>query len=77
MLEPASIILDQPTLNRRVVCAWTGRADDGVTMDFELNDEQKALQSTVREFARQEIAPYIREFDESQEFPREIMAKAA
>ena len=46
-------------------------------MDFELNDEQKALQSTVREFARQEIAPHIREFDESQEFPREIMAKAA
>jgi alkylation response protein AidB-like acyl-CoA dehydrogenase len=45
-------------------------------MDFELNDEQKALKSMVREFARQEIAPHIREFDESQTFPRQIMAKA-
>jgi len=31
----------------------------------------------VREFAQQEIAPHIREFDESQTFPRQIMAKAA
>jgi alkylation response protein AidB-like acyl-CoA dehydrogenase len=46
-------------------------------MDFELNDEQKALRSMVREFAQQEIAPHIREFDESQTFPRQIMAKAA
>jgi hypothetical protein len=45
-------------------------------MDFELNDEQKALQSTVREFARQEIAPHSRALDESQQFPREIMAAA-
>ncbi|MCZ6649553.1 MAG: acyl-CoA dehydrogenase [Acidobacteria bacterium] len=45
-------------------------------MDFELNDEQKALQRTVREFARQEIAPHSRALDESQEFPREIMAAA-
>lgn len=46
-------------------------------MDFELNDEQKALRSMVREFAQQEIAPHIREFDESQTFPRQIMSKAA
>lgn len=45
-------------------------------MNFELNDEQKALQRTVREFARQEIAPHSRALDESQEFPREIMAAA-
>ncbi len=45
-------------------------------MNFELNDEQQALQSTVREFARQEIAPHSRELDESQRFPREIMAAA-
>ena len=49
----------------------------GIGMDFELNDEQKALRSMVREFAQQEIAPHIREFDESQTFPRQIMAKAA
>ncbi len=46
-------------------------------MDFELNDEQKALRDTVRAFARQEITPHIREYDESQAFPRDIMAKAA
>jgi len=45
-------------------------------MNFELNDEQKALQRTVREFARQEIAPHSRALDESQKFPREIMAAA-
>lgn len=45
-------------------------------MDFELNDEQQALQRTVREFARQEIAPHSRALDESQTFPREIMAAA-
>lgn len=48
----------------------------GTGMDFELNDEQKALQRTVREFARQEIAPHSRALDESQEFPRKIMAAA-
>ncbi|MFQ5718095.1 MAG: acyl-CoA dehydrogenase [Acidobacteriota bacterium] len=45
-------------------------------MDFELTDEQRALQATVREFARREIAPHVREMDESQQFPREIMAGA-
>lgn len=45
-------------------------------MNFELNDEQKALQQTVREFARQEIAPHSRALDESQQFPTEIMAAA-
>jgi alkylation response protein AidB-like acyl-CoA dehydrogenase len=45
-------------------------------MDFELTDEQKTLQQTVREFARNEIAPRIREFDEAQSFPRELMAQA-
>lgn len=45
-------------------------------MDFELNDEQQALQRTVREFARREIAPHSRALDESQTFPREIMAAA-
>ena len=46
-------------------------------MDFELTDEQKALQATVREFSRNEIAPHVRDHDESQEFPHEIMNKAA
>ncbi len=45
-------------------------------MDFQLSEEQQALQRTVREFAAHEIAPRVREMDESQSFPRDILAKA-
>ncbi|MFQ5768628.1 MAG: acyl-CoA dehydrogenase family protein, partial [Acidobacteriota bacterium] len=46
-------------------------------MDFQLTEEQIALQKTVREFARGEVAPLVRQGDERQEFPRELMKKAA
>jgi len=45
-------------------------------MDFQLSDEQKALQETARRFAQQEIAPAAAEHDQSGEFPREIIKKA-
>jgi acyl-CoA dehydrogenase len=45
-------------------------------MDFQLNDEQLALQDTARRFAKDEIAPVAAEYDQSGEFPREIMKKA-
>jgi len=45
-------------------------------MDFQLNDEQLALQDTARRFAKDEIAPVAAEHDQSGEFPREIMKKA-
>ncbi len=45
-------------------------------MDFGLRDDQELLRRTVREFAETEIAPHVRRYDESQEFPREILAKA-
>ena len=38
-------------------------------MDFQLNDEQLQLKKMVREFARQEIAPHVRKWDEAGEFP--------
>ena len=44
-------------------------------MDFDLSDEQKLIQSTVREFARQEIAPVAEELDRTHSFPYEIVAK--
>ena len=44
-------------------------------MDFTFTDDQEMLRRTVREFAEHEIAPTMMEFDEKQEFPREIMAK--
>ena len=45
-------------------------------MDFSFTPEQRAIQETAREFARQEVDPLVDEIDESQRFPREVMAKA-
>ena len=44
-------------------------------MDFDLSDEQRLLQRTVREFAREEIAPVAEELDRSKSFPYGIVAK--
>ena len=44
-------------------------------MDFELSEEQLLLRKTVREFAEAELAPHSREWDEKQEFPREVFAR--
>ena len=44
-------------------------------MDFSLSEEQELLKKTVREFAESEILPHSREWDEKQEFPREVFTK--
>ena len=44
-------------------------------MDFSLSEEQQLLKKTVREFAESELSPHSREWDERQEFPREIFTK--
>jgi hypothetical protein len=44
-------------------------------VDFELSEEQLLLRKTVRDFAEGELAPHSREWDEKQEFPREIFAR--
>jgi hypothetical protein len=46
-------------------------------MDFELNDEQRQVKMSVREFAEGEIAPHVREWDEKQHFPVELVPKLA
>jgi alkylation response protein AidB-like acyl-CoA dehydrogenase len=46
-------------------------------MDFELNDEQRQVKMSVREFAEAEIAPHVREWDEQQHFPVELLPKLA
>jgi len=46
-------------------------------MDFDLSEEQKAIQTMVREFAEREIAPVAQELDEREEFPAEIVRKLA
>ena len=44
-------------------------------LDFSLSEEQQLLKKTVREFAESELAPHAREWDEKQEFPREVFTK--
>jgi Acyl-CoA dehydrogenases len=44
-------------------------------MDFALNEEQKLIRDTIREFAEKEIRPGVRERDEKAEFPAEIIKK--
>jgi short/branched chain acyl-CoA dehydrogenase len=44
-------------------------------LDFDLSAEQKLVQSTVRDFARQEVAPVAEELDREKRFPYAIVAK--
>jgi len=46
-------------------------------MDFRPTDEQALLRRTVREFAETEIRPHVREWDEAQHFPIELVPKLA
>ncbi len=46
-------------------------------IDFQLTDGQLAVQRLVREFAENEMRPVVMKYDESQEFPHEIVAKLA
>lgn len=39
----------------------------------ELNENQIHIRNTIRDFAEKSIRPYVMEFDESQNFPMEIM----
>ncbi|HEX8709157.1 MAG TPA: acyl-CoA dehydrogenase family protein, partial [Pyrinomonadaceae bacterium] len=40
-------------------------------MDFELSEEQRMVQASMREFVAAEIAPRAHEYDEQSKFPRE------
>jgi alkylation response protein AidB-like acyl-CoA dehydrogenase len=46
-------------------------------MDFRLTDEQELLRRTVREFAEAEIGPHVMEWDESQQFPMDLLPRLA
>jgi alkylation response protein AidB-like acyl-CoA dehydrogenase len=46
-------------------------------MDFRLTDDQQLLRRSVRDFAEIEIRPHVREWDEQQHFPVEILPKLA
>jgi len=46
-------------------------------MDFSLTEEQRAFQATARQFARDEMMPHARDWDEGEVFPVEALRQAA
>ncbi len=46
-------------------------------MDFRPTDEQSLLRRSVREFAEIEIRPHVREWDEAEHFPVELLPRLA
>src|SRR6516164_1234476 len=46
-------------------------------MDFDLTEQQRAFQTTAREFAHKEMLPHARAWDEDEIFPVEALRKAA
>jgi alkylation response protein AidB-like acyl-CoA dehydrogenase len=46
-------------------------------MDFELSEDQRAFQATARQFARDDMAPNARAWDEGEIFPVPALRKAA
>jgi len=45
-------------------------------VDFSFTEEQRAVRDTVREFAREEVEPVAREYEESGEWPEDVWEKA-
>jgi alkylation response protein AidB-like acyl-CoA dehydrogenase len=46
-------------------------------MDFDLTEEQRAFQTTARQFAREQMMPHARDWDEDEVFPVAALRKAA
>jgi len=44
-------------------------------VDFELSDDHRLIQRTVRDFARQEVAPVAEQLDRDKSFPYDIVRK--
>jgi alkylation response protein AidB-like acyl-CoA dehydrogenase len=49
--------------------------EEVAVVDFALTEEQQLLKKSVREFGEAELRPHAREWDEKQEFPREVFDK--
>lgn len=52
-------------------------ADGGSPMNFDLTDELRRVRDEAREFADTEVAPHASRLERNDEYPREIIAKAA
>jgi len=72
---PVSKVLPSRTSGGGFGTLGTGCIVSSRGVDFDLTDEQRLLQRTVREFAREEIAPVAEELDRDKRFPYEIVAK--
>ena len=46
-------------------------------LDFELTEEERAIRDSVRAFAEEEIRPHVREWDEAEHFPVELLPRLA
>jgi alkylation response protein AidB-like acyl-CoA dehydrogenase len=46
-------------------------------MDFDLTEEQRAIQDTARAFARDKMMPFARQWDEDEIFPADTLRRAA
>ena len=46
-------------------------------MDLRLSDDQELLRRSIREFAESEIRPHVREWDDAQHFPAELLPRLA
>ncbi|MFZ1089745.1 MAG: acyl-CoA dehydrogenase family protein, partial [Xanthobacteraceae bacterium] len=46
-------------------------------MDFELTEEQRAMEDTARAFAREEMMPYAGQWDEEERLPVDTLRRAA
>src|SRR3954465_944602 len=46
-------------------------------MDFELTEDQRAIQEAARRFAAERLAPYAAEWDATEHFPVDVMPEAA
>ena len=45
------------------------------TMDFSLNDHQKLIRDTVRQFMEAEVRPFVKEWEKQEKFPAEAVRK--
>jgi glutaryl-CoA dehydrogenase (non-decarboxylating) len=50
---------------------------DGLIMDFDLTEEQRILEQSVREWAAKEVSPKIRELDREHRFDKNILPQMA
>jgi alkylation response protein AidB-like acyl-CoA dehydrogenase len=48
-----------------------------LAMDLRLTGDQELLRRSIREFAESEIRPHVREWDETQHFPADLLPKLA